>query len=176
VSFFNEEPVAPESVCTPAQNFTNKNVEPTPKVFEVRRLTKRQRADAILQSFVYKDSDSSNDCSQLFAKRRRQCFDEKLKNIELTERHSDITMDKSNVSFAIRNGAGQDFVHGCDNMIEEIDDLLCGKKVDQDYYSSINMLSGVALPGLSSDGASDNVSDNHSINGSMHGLLFDQDN
>jgi hypothetical protein len=118
----------------------------TPKVFEVKRLTKQQRAEVILQSFLSKDSGrghSSNNSSQ----RYRRSPDDKLKEIELTERHSDITMDKSNLSFAIQNGNA----HG--DMIEEIDDLLSGKKVEQDYYSSVNMLSEVALPGLSNDSA-----------------------
>ena len=171
VGFYKEDPLALEPVCAVSQDSGVKSSASIPKVFEVQRLTKRQRTEAILLSFLSKDSGSSNDCSQRFATQPRQCFDDKFKEIELTERHSDITMDKSNVSFAVRNGAGQDFVHNCDNMIEEIDNLLSGKKVEQDYYSSINMLSGVALPGLSSD----NVSDNGSMGGSASVLRFDKE-
>ena len=148
-----------------------KSFKMTPKVFEVERLTRQQRAEVILQSFLSKDSASlsSNSSCQGYAKKR--WLESKLKEIELTERHSVITTDKSNLSFAIQTGAGHDFVHG--DMLEEIDDLLCGKKAERDYYSSINMLSGVALPGLSSDSGLDD--DFGSSSNAASRLWFDQE-
>lgn len=170
-NFYKEDTFTFEANKTVSPNLDAKCSRLTPKVFEVERLTKQQRAEIILQSFLSKDSasHSSNDSSQRFGKRCR--IDDKLKEIELTERHSDTTMDRSNLSFAIQNGAGQEFVH-CD-IIEEIDDLLSGKKVEQDYYSPMNILNGVVLPGLSNDSAWEDESD-CDLN-VAEGLWFDEE-
>ena len=166
VNFYKEDTLTFQVSNPPSPTLDAKCLMLTPKVFEVERLTKQQRAEAIIQSFLSKDSGwdySSNNSSRRYGKRR--CPDDKLKEIELTERHSDITMDKSNLSFVIQNGNANG------DMIEEIDDLLSGKKVEQDYYSSVNMLSGVALPGLSNDSAWDDGSvwDSNSASGSWFG-------